>query len=346
MNLEAFLRALPKVELHCHLYGAVRKTTFAELAVRQKAPLTAAQIDVFYTREKKPWPTNNVLRALDEYLIREEEDLYRIVLEYLEDASSHSVRYAEFFWNPTATVKSGIPYDVAQRGIVRAIRDAAQQFNIVGRLIPAIDRERGTKAALEMVEWVIRHREPEVLGIGIDFNEEGYPPELFAEAYRCARDADLRVTAHAGENGTPWKNVETVIDVLGVSRVDHGYTVIDNPALVASCAERGIVFTVVPTNSYYLRTLPDDRWALDHPIRKMPAMGLRVHPNTDNPTLHKVTPTGAWMMMVRDFGFGLDDVRSFMHNGLDAAWIDGRQRSAWRNEWTREFDALRAQFES
>jgi adenosine deaminase len=47
-------------------------------------------------------------------------------------------------------------------------------------------------------------------------------------------------------------------------------------------------------------------------------------------------------MMVEDFGFDLDDVRSFMHNGLDAAWIDDGQRSAWRREWTLEFDALRA----
>ena len=68
------------------------------------------------------------------------------------------------------------------------------------------------------------------------------------------------------------------------------------------------------------RTLPPERWALDHPIRRMPGLGLRVHPNTDDPTLHHVTPTGAWRMMVRAFGFGLDDLRSFMHNGLEGAW--------------------------
>jgi adenosine deaminase len=346
MILEEFLQAIPKVELHCHLYGAVRKKTFAELAVRRKAPLTDAQIDAFYFREKKPWPTNNVLRALDEHLIREEDDLYRIVLEYLEDASRHGVRYSEFFWNPTATVLAGLPYQAAQRGILAAIRNAFASFNIVGRLIPAIDRERGPAAALEMVDWVVQYREPEVLGIGIDFNEEGHPPELFADAYRRARDAGLPVTAHAGENGTPSKNVETAINVLGVSRIDHGYTVIENPALVRRCVQLGIVFTVIPTNSYYLRTLDDDRWALDHPIRKMAALGLRLHPNTDNPTLHKVTPTQAWTMMVRDFGFGLDDVRSFMNNGLDAAWLGEEQRSAWRTEWNREFDTLRAQREA
>jgi adenosine deaminase len=343
MNLQAFLQALPKIELHCHLYGAVRQGTFVRLASRRKAPLSAVQIDEYYKRPRKPWPTNNVLRALDEHLVKEADDLHEIALEYLEDAAAHGIRYTEFFWNPTATVQSGMHYPLAQGAIVRAIRDAEAQFGIIGRLVPAIDRERGAAAASEMVRWVITHRAPEVIGIGIDFNEADHPPEMFADAYREARRAGLRRTAHAGENGVSWRNIKTAIDVLEVERVDHGYTVVDNPEFARRCAESGIVFTVVPTNSFYLRTLPDERWALDHPIRKMPSLGLRVHPNTDNPTLHKVTPTRAWMMMVEDFGFGLEDVRGFMHNGLDAAWIDEGLRSAWRRDWTQEFDALRAQ---
>ena len=340
MNLQEFLQAIPKMELHCHLYGAVRKETFARLAARRMAPLSAAQIDEYYRRPRKPWPTNNVLRALDEHLIKEADDLHQISLEYLEDAAAHGVRYTEFFWNPTATVQR-IPYPLAQGAVVSAIRDGEAQWGVRGRLIAAIDRERGASAASEMVQWVIRWREPEVLGIGIDFNEADHPPEMFADAYRDARRAGLRVTAHAGENGVPWKNIETAMDVLGAERIDHGYTVVDSPELARRCAERGIVFTVVPTNSFYLRTLPDERWALDHPIRKMSALGLRVHPNTDNPTLHKVTPTRAWTMMVEDFAFGLDDVRDFMQNGLDAAWIDEGQRATWRKEWMQEFDALR-----
>jgi adenosine deaminase len=346
MNLAGLLRRLPKVELHCHIYGAVRKATFADLAARRNAPISAEQIDAWYTRARKPWPTNNVLRALDEHLVRADCDLYRLAFEYLEDAAPHGVRYAEFFWNPTATVIAGIPYANAQAAIVRAIQDARARFGIIGRVIPAIDRERGLAAALQMVDWVVGNRVLEAPGIGMDFDEAPHPPERYAEAYARARDAGLRVTAHAGENGVPWRNVETAIDVLHVERVEHGYTIIDSPELVRRCVASGIVFTVVPTNSFYLRTLPDDRWALDHPIRTMGRLGLRLHPNTDNPILHKVTQTDAWHMMVRDFGFGLDDVRGFMLNGLDAAWIDDGLRAKWRREWTAEFDELRGQLDA
>ena len=341
--LLAFLRAMPKAELHCHLLGTVRRGTFEDLARKAQAPLSVQDIESFYTRGEKPVGVLRVLRALDSHLIKSADDLHRITYEYLEDAANHGVRYSEFFWNPTGTVReSGIAYADAQDAIVRAIQDAALDHRIIGRLVPSIDREAQPSAALEMVQWVKARRRDEVPGIGIDYREVDRPPELFAEAYRAARRAGLKTTAHAGEFGMPWPNVATALDVLQVDRIDHGYTVLQNPDLVRRCAQRGILFTVVPTNSYYLRTLAPQRWALDHPIRHMPAAGLMIHPNTDDPTLHQVTPTGAWHMMIKDFGFGLEDLRRFMQNGLRGAWIDGATRKDWQSAWLQAFDDLRA----
>jgi adenine deaminase len=42
------------------------------------------------------------------------------------------------------------------------------------------------------------------------------------------------------------------------------------------------------------------------------------------------------------FGFGFDELRAFMLNGLDGAWIDEATRAAWRQDWAREFDACAA----
>ena len=342
LSLEQFVRAIPKVELHCHLFGTVRQDTFRALAAKTNNVVTPEEIDAFYTRGEKPVGVLRVLRALDAHLIVAPADLYCLTYEYLEDAHSHGVRYAEFFWNPTGTVRvSGIRYEAAQDAIVAAIRDARRDFGVIGRLIPSIDREAPPEEALQMVEWMKEFRAPEVIGIGIDYRENDRPPELFLQAYRAAREAGFKCTAHAGEFGMPWMNVATAVDALKVNRVDHGYTIVDNPELARQYAERGLVFTVVPTNSYYLRTLAPERWALDHPIRAMAKLGLKLHPNTDDPTLHHVTPTGAWLMM-REFGFGIDDMRAFMLNGLDGAWIDEATRQAWRTEFAATFDALRA----
>ena len=342
--LDRFVREMPKMELHCHLLGTVRRRTFEDLARRAQAPLSAAEIDAFYTRGEKPVGVLRVLRALDRWLLTRPDDFHRLSYEYLQDAAGHGVRYAEFFWNPTGTAQvGGLAYATVLPAICRAIADAQTDFGIIGRLVPAIDREAGADAAMEMLQWVLEHRADEVPGIGIDYQEAVGPPQQFVQAYAAARRAGLKTTAHAGEFGLPAANVRCAIDELRVDRIDHGYTIVDDPALTRQALGSGMVFTVVPTNSYYLRTLPPERWAAEHPIRRMRELGLRVHPNTDDPTLHHVTPSRAWSMMVRDFGYSIADLRQCLHNGLDSAWIDAATRAAWRADWSARFDALRAE---
>ncbi|MGB3069046.1 MAG: adenosine deaminase [Ottowia sp.] len=338
--LHAFCHALPKAELHCHLLGAIRPATFHELA-RRSGGISAEQIDGLFAHGEKRQGAIPGLRALENHVLRHPDDLYRLTREYLEDARAHNVLYAEFFWNPTGVVQhSGLSYAALQDAIVQAVRDAERDLGITGRLIPAIDREAPPAAAVEMVAWMAAARREEVPGIGIDYREALGPPEWFEQAYADARRAGLKTTAHAGEFGLPWTNVKTALDILGVDRLDHGYTVIDNPELAERCLERGMVFTVVPANSYYLRTLPPDRWALDHPIRRMLALGLKIHPNSDDPTLHNVTPTQAWAMMVEQFGCTPAGLRTLMHNGLDGAWVDDERREAWRADWDARFTQL------
>jgi adenosine deaminase len=342
LSLDQFLRLIPKAELHCHLFGTVREPTLRDLARRAGAPYSNDEIASWYVRGEKPRGVLHVLRALDDRLITRAEDLARLTREYLEDAAAHGVRYSEVFWNPTGTARlSHIPFTTAQDAILGAMRETEQDRDIVARLVPSIDREASPDEAVTMVEWMIANRRDETIGLGIDYRETDRPPELFAEAYRMARAAGFKLTAHAGEFGCPAAHIRTAIELLRVDRIDHGYTIIDDPILLNDCVESQILFTVVPTNSYYLRTLPSAEWAARHPIRFMGRAGLRMHPNTDDPTLHGVTPTRCWRMMTEDFGYDLDELRGFMLNGIDGAWIDDSTRRSWHRSWAAEFDALR-----
>ena len=77
-------------------------------------------------------------------------------------------------------------------------------------------------------------------------------------------------------------------------------------------------------------------------MRKMPGLGLKIHPNTDDPTLHKVNPSEAWELMFSHFGFTVAELKQFMLNGIDGAWVDDATKAAWRAAWAPEFDVLAA----
>ena len=336
-----FFTRLPKVELHCHLLGAMREETFRDLAKVYDAPIPADMAEGLYTRGRKPVGVLHALRAMERYLLRRPQDLARLVREYLEDAAESHVRHAEFFWNPTATLNThGLPYGEIQQAMVEAMEQAERDLGITSLLIPAIDREAPPAEAMAMVENMLRHRHKRVAGIGIDYRENDGPPEWFAQAYALARRNGLRATAHAGEFGMPWTNVATAVQQLGVDRIDHGYTVIDNPLLAAQLRDRGMLFTVVPTNSYYLRTLSPEAWASDHPIRHMLAMGLALHPNSDDPQLHRVSAAGAWELMYSHMGASLTDLRAMMLAGIGGSWASAAQKAQWLAQWPQEFDDL------
>ena len=346
-DLQALLKRIPKVELHCHLLGTVRKATMKAMAARNGARTTEDEIDAFYVRGEKPVGVLAIFREQEAHILKTTEDFRQIAYEYLEDAAAHTVRYAEIYWNPTGNLhNTDLCYGELQAAVLAGMADAERDFGIKSNLIPSIDREASPEDAVEMVRHMSASRNPSVPGLGIDYRETGNPPEKFAEAYALARKAGFRVTAHAGEFGEPWNNVETSLDLLKVERLDHAYTILDNPDLVARCAAEGTVITVVPSNSYYLRTLDRAEWAERHPIRRMGRAGLRIHPNTDDPAFHLTDPTRCWHSMMADFGYSLADLRGFMLNGLDGAWIDDGLRARWKREWSVEFDRLAAEYEA
>lgn len=337
-----FFARFPKAELHCHLLGTITKETFRDLVrLSGSTALTAAEIDEFYTRGEKPVGVLRIFRALEKDILTKPEFLRRITLEHLERAAALGVRYIEFFWNWTGLAHS-MSFEAAQAQIVEGLREGEQRFGITGRLIPSIDREDTPEAAVELVREMIAHRQPETIGLGIDYRETDHEPENFWKAYRLAKEAGFLTTAHAGEFGEHWRNVETALTLLECDRIDHGYTIVDNEALAASEAARNTFFSVVPTNSYYLRTFSDEEWAVRHPIRKMVELGLRVFPNTDDPAMHQVNASEAWMLMFNYLGFSLSDLRGFLLNSIEAAWADETLKARWRKEWPEAFDTLAA----
>ncbi len=338
-----FFSAIPKTELHCHLLGTTQKATFEDFVKTSGAPVSQEEIDGFFTRGDKPVGVLRIFRALEEHILIKPEMLTRITYEYLQDCKKHGIRYTEFFWNYTGLARH-YSFEAAQAAIIEGIHQGEKDFGVIGRLIPSIDREAEPEYAVELVREMIAHRAPETIGLGIDYRENDHEPENFWKAFMMAKDAGFKITIHAGEFGCHWRNVETAMDLLKADRLDHCYTIIDNPELVKIAKDRDFIFTVVPTNSYYLRTFTDEEWAIKQPIRKMVEMGLRVHPNTDDPTMHHVNATQTWMLMYNFLNFSLDQLKGFMLNGIDGAWIDEATKDKWKKEWSEEFDELVKKF--
>lgn len=342
LTLLEFLRQIPKADLHYHLLGGVRPETMLDFAKKYHVPLSEEEAHSYYRAYQAPnMPRKGGILALKllYQLMQRPEDYYRVVLEVAEDAARVGLRYIETFWNPSDTA---LNYATLNQTLIAAADAAAAQFNVIIRFIPSINREKSPEIALAMVQEVIAHPHPYVLGIGIDYKEQNAGVEQFWLAYRQARQQGLKLTAHCSEFGLHWRNVQAGIELNGCDRIDHGYTIVDNPELCEKYARAGIPFTVVPSNTYYLKEWPQlSQWQANHPIRKMARAGLTIIPCTDDWHIHNTNSAECYRVMIEQLGFDLDAIRQMMINSLDAAWISSTQRQEWKQQWLNTFDDLR-----
>ncbi|WP_170314661.1 adenosine deaminase [Aquibium carbonis] len=343
MSIEGFVRSLPKVELHLHLEGAVSASTFADLAARNGVALPDdKQPTDLYNYGNLP----DFLRIYDLVCasIRDSGDFSRVTFEALERCALAGARYVELFFSPHAHLAHGVAYSTMLEGILDGVRRAKDAHGLAARLIPAHSRELGPEQGERFLDMVLTERVPEVIGIGLDYNEAPYPPAPFAALWDRARSAGLNVTAHAGESG-PAAFVRDSIDLLGVSRIDHGYHVVDDADLVQRCRESRIPFTCCPSTTL-ATTVWRDLASPDHAIRRMIEAGLNVTIHSDDPPMFGTTLDREYALIARNFGLSPESLGGIALQGLHASWLDPETKRRWLPEWTAEIDRLVADYAS
>lgn len=340
LSIPEFLHRLPKMELHIHLEGAIRPDTAHALATKNGIALPPAEKveDLYHYQNLMEFLA--VYTAVSDSVILA-DDYRRITYEMLESCAGNNARYVEFFFSPQVHFKNGIGFDTQMDGILAGMDEAKADFGIESRIVPGVNRELGPAAGEELLDMILARNEERLIGIGLDFNEAPFPPEPYAGLFARARKAGLNVTAHAGESG-PAAFVAGSIDALGVRRIDHGYHVVTDPALMQRARDLGILFTVCPSTSAV--TSPwKDLSAPDNAIRLMAEAGLKIMLNSDDPPMFG-TDLGKEYSKASDLlGFQPPLFRQMALDAIHGSWLPDGDKARLTAEWSAEIDALIAE---
>lgn len=374
---------MPKAELHCHFEGSIPAGTIIEIArangvalptydasslyrvsidkdrfLEEMAGTPQWVLDGFARKYQQPiadLADFHGIAVFEGFLERFDavssalttrDDFSRAAYDSLVDAAdSSNVRYREMFFHPAS--HPGVPYRVMLDGLLDGIRAAQVDRGIVGRLLPSINRDRSASAGLELCDVILANLVPEVVGIASDYDEEHLP--AFYEVYRRAARAGLGGTAHAGEYGGATSVAET-IGVLGCARVDHGYAILDDPALVQQALDSGIHFASI--FSWSIGVTDPDRWPLpppalddpptvESPIAHMLRAGLSVSLNSDDPAYEGFGNLGEeYIWAAGSFGFDRERMVRLALAAIDGAFMDDTEKSALRRDFEAEVASL------
>jgi adenosine deaminase len=340
LALDDAYEQLPKVELHCHVEGTMRPTTVLDLARRNGVPLPTTDLDALYHYGS----LNEFLSVfwLIQSCLVTREDWARLGYESVVDGAAHGRVYAETFFTPARHLAGGQALADIVAGLVEGIDAAESETGARCFLIADMDRAYGPEAGRQLIEGVIdlrRDNSPgaeRILGVGLDSTELGVDPRSYEPAYRAAAAAGLRRTAHQGEDTGP-DSIQAAVDVLGVERIDHGLSLLQDPELTRRFAGDRIPLTVCPSSNIVIANKVAT--LAEHPFARMRADGVLATLNTDDPALTRLDLGSEYREVAKAYGWGFDDMVGVARDGVDASWMD----DAGKKELHAVLDARAAQ---
>jgi aminodeoxyfutalosine deaminase len=313
----------PKIELHVHLEATIRPRRLLELGRRNGVKLPARTVSGLERFCR--------FRGFDEFIavwvrttgvLCHGRDFRQIVVDYAAELASQGCHYAEPLFSPSEPARRGVPWEEVFEGYCDGADEARELHGVELRFTPDITRNFPPEVGERLAAWAVRHRDRGVAGISLGGSESRFPPEPFAPAFAIAREGGLRAAPHAGETAGP-ASIRAALDVLHAERLRHGVRAVEDPALLAEIAERGVVCDVTPVSNLrtgVVRTLGE------HPLPAMLAAGVKCSIGSDDPVLMQTSLTEDSAVAVR-LGH---TPRAMYEHALAGAFCDEETRARLR----------------
>ncbi len=281
---DADLVGLPKSHLHLHLTGGMRRSTLRDLSAKYRISLPERLVD----DERDDWrvlgwPRFQRLYDLARAVLREPEDMRRLVMEIAADEAAAGSRWLELQVAPTGYVPRLGDVVTVTELLLSAAAEATAATGVGVRLVIAANRTRPPWEAEMLARLAVRLAAYGVVGLGLSNDERVGPPEEFAKAFRIGREGGLASVPHAGEL-LGAASVARTLAALAPKRIGHGVRAVEDAVVLRELDDRGIACEVCPASNVALGVAAGHE---DVPLRRLLDAGVPVVLAADDPLLFK-----------------------------------------------------------
>lgn len=325
-DISKLVQALPKAELHLHLEGGSMYPDLAlELAERNGIKLPFHDADSardFYA-----------FTSLDQFIsilrttvatLNTASDYHDAVVRIGKQQAEANVTYQELFFTPG--LRPAVPLEAIVEGIASGRKEAASRYGVETRFIADIDRTLPTAAGLAMVDAVHAFRDQAaIIGIGLDCQENGFPPSRHAPAFERAADLGFHRTAHAGEDGPP-SYIWEALQLCRVERIDHGVRSIEDTNLVRYLADNQVPLTICPISNLLLRVFPD---MASHSVKRLMDAGCVVTLNSDDPPMFNCDLRDEFRSVSETFQLTTEEVVRVARAGWESSFLGAEEKTRY-----------------
>jgi len=279
-------------ELHLHLEGTVDRETLMLL-------------DPSVTREAvdAAWSFTDFAGFLDCFKfiakrLRGPRDYALITRRMMESLARQGVTYAEVTLGAGVVMWRGFDFNSVWRAIREAQREANEEWPVEVRWNLDAIRQFGPEHVMEVARLAAKYVGDGAISFGIGGDEIGGPALPLRDAFSYARDAGLRLTAHAGETAGP-ESIRAALEI-GAERIGHGIRAVDDPDLMRRLREERVPLEVCITSNVKTGAVAS---LGAHPVRRLFDAGVPITLNTDDPGLFETNLAREFGLARSVFGF-------------------------------------------
>lgn len=328
-DLDGFIRALPKVDLHVHLLGSASPETVATLSrahPTSRVPTGVTELAAFYAfRDFAHFI--EVYRAVNE-LVTTPADIVTLVRGLGRDLATTGVRYAEVTVTAVSHLRRGIDGSELGQALEEGRRQVQADDEVEFAWVIDVPGDRGADAARQTLDWIIAHAPPATVAFGLGGPEDGVDRRDFAAPFQEARALGLHSVPHAGETVGP-ESVWAAIDDLGAERVGHGIRAADDPRLVETLATREITLEVCPTSNLCTGAVANLE---DHPLPTLLDAGVPVALGSDDPGMFATDLLREYRVAAESADLDMTGLTELARTGVEASFADDRLKASLRTE--------------
>jgi adenosine deaminase len=307
-DLEARLRALPKVELHQHVDGSIPPEVTWELMRHYRLNPADSLEEMRRHLELQEEEEGTLLAYLDKmhyplWVTQFYENISRVTEAIVDAAAGAGVATLELRYSPVIHTYAGLTPRQSIRAVLSGMNHAAKRHPIKLGLIVIAMRQHGPHIAKILARQALAeaqhlHERTGVVGFDIAGPERGNPPRLFGSAYEIARLGRLGLTVHAGEDA-PASYVWQAVDELGATRIGHGCSAASDKELLGRLARDRIVVECCLSSNFHTGAVARGR---PHPLAAFLEAGVPVALCSDNSTVSRTNAVREAMLAAEQVG--------------------------------------------
>src|SRR5699024_5352300 len=229
--------------------------------------------------------------------------------------------HVEMFFDPQAHTSRGVPFADVIGGYRQGLLAARRDLGISAELILCMLRDFTAEHAMSTLMEALDYKDW-IIGIGLDSDEHGHPPEKFTEVFSRARQEGFQLTMHCDvDQENSIGNIRTVLQEIGVDRVDHGTNVLEDAALVDRAVEQGIGFTACLLSKNYF-----DGHTKGSVIPALLRRGEKLTVKSVDPALFGGYIGDIYAALAERDGFSREQLAQIARNSLEVSWLSESRR--------------------